>query len=74
MRGAMGEGAQLSKDRRDREQERLKRDVDRLVREEEEKRAAETERRGEELREAWRRHHPQEGRDEHDRPKKSGLS
>jgi hypothetical protein len=45
-------------DRRDREQERLKRDVDRLMQEEEKERRAETERRGEELRQAWRQRHP----------------
>ncbi len=53
-------------EREDREQERLQR-------EEEKKRRAETERRGDELREAWRQHHPQEER-EKDRPKKGRPS
>ena len=42
-------------DRRDRER-------DRATREEENKRRAEMERRGEELREAWRKHHPERDR------------
>lgn len=50
------------RDRRDRER-------DRVTREEENKRLAETERRGEQLKEAWRQHHPEEDR-EKDRPKK----
>jgi hypothetical protein len=47
-------------DRRNRDQDKLKQEVDRRVHKEEEERRAETERRGEELREAWRRNHPQE--------------
>ncbi len=43
-------------DRRDRER-------DWATWEEESKRRAETERRGEELREAWRKHHPERGRE-----------
>ncbi len=43
----------MKKEPRDVEQERFVR--------EEEKRLAETERRGEELREAWRRRHPERG-------------
>ena len=62
-------------DRRNRDQDRIKREVDRLVHEEEEECRAETERRGEELREAWRRNHPQEGEDrEHDRRKRGRPS
>jgi len=62
-------------DRRNRDQDRIKREVDRLVHEEEEERRAETERRGEELREAWRRNHPQEGEDrEQDRRKRGRPS
>ena len=53
-------------DRRDRER-------DRRIREEEEERRATTERRGEELREAWRQHHPQ-GEREKQRPKKGEAS
>ena len=43
--------------------ERRHREHERLIREEEENRRAETERRGEELREAWRQHHPREKRE-----------
>ena len=46
------------------------RERDRLIREEEEERRAATERRGEELREAWRKHHPREGERAKERPKK----
>jgi hypothetical protein len=49
--------------RRDREQERL----EKLEQEEEDERRAETQRRGEQLREAWRQHHPQEEDREKDR-------
>lgn len=48
-------------DRRDREKRKW---------EAEEERRAATERRGEELREAWRKHHPQEEEREKERPKK----
>ena len=53
-----------------------RRNRNRLVYEkEEEERRAETERRGEELREAWRRNHPQEGEDrEQDRRKRQNVS
>ena len=59
---------------RERERDRAARDKDRerdrAIREEEEKRRSETERRGEQLREAWRQHHPEEdsekGRPEYD--------
>ena len=54
------------RDRRDRER-------DRVTREEENDRRVETERRGEELREAWRKHHPEQGR-ESDRPEKDRPS
>ena len=50
------------KDRRD--EDREKRAEDRRARDEEDERRAETERRGEQLREAWRKHHPREGRGE----------
>ena len=50
--------------------DRQHREHDRLIREEEEERRAATERRGEELREAWRKHHPREGEHEKERPKK----
>lgn len=51
-------------DRRDEERESIRR-------EEEERRREERERRGEELREAWRRHHPSESeRDKDSWPKK----
>jgi hypothetical protein len=59
-------------DRRNREQDRLNREVDRLKREEDDERRADTERRGEQLRQAWREHHPQEEPEE-DRPKKGGA-
>jgi hypothetical protein len=55
------------KDRRD--EDREKRAEDRRARDEEDERRAETERRGEQLREAWRKHHPQRG---HDQPKGGG--
>ena len=51
------------KDRRDEDREKRARDH-RARDEEEEERRAETDRRGEQLREAWRKHHPQAGRDE----------
>ena len=53
-----------------------RRNRNRLVYEkEEEERRAETELRGEELREAWRRNHPQEGEDrEQDRRKRGRPS
>ena len=50
---------------RDREQ----RARERRARDEEDERRAATERRGEQLREAWRKHHPREGRDEPKRKK-----
>jgi hypothetical protein len=50
------------KDRR--AEDREKRAEDRRARDEEDERRAETDRRGEQLREAWRKHHPQAGRDE----------
>jgi hypothetical protein len=50
---------------RDREQ----RARDRRARDEEGERRAATERRGEQLREAWRKHHSREGRDEPKREK-----
>ena len=61
----------------DRQLERRLRDLSRLImrheRDKEEARRAETERRGEELKEAWRQHHPmQEGG--RNRPKKGGWS
>ena len=43
---------------RDRDRER-----DRVAQDDEEERRAATERRGEELREAWRKHHPERGRE-----------
>jgi len=61
----------------DRQLERRLRDLSRLImryeRDKEEARRAETERRGEELKEAWRQHHPMQ---EHgrNRPKKGGWS
>jgi hypothetical protein len=57
------------KDRRRRDEEREKRARDRQARDEEDERRAETERRGEQLREAWRKHHPQRGRGEPKRGK-----
>jgi len=61
----------------DRQLERRLRDLSRLImryeRDKDEGRRAETERRGEELKEAWRQHHPmQEGG--RNRPKKGGWS
>jgi hypothetical protein len=50
------------KDRRD--EDREKRARDRRERDEEDERHAETDRRGEQLREAWRKHHPRGGRGE----------
>jgi hypothetical protein len=55
------------KDRRD--EDREKRAEGRRARDEEDERRAETERRGEQLREAWRKHHPQERRGEPKRGK-----
>jgi hypothetical protein len=49
-------------DRRD--EDRQKRARDHRARDEADERRAETERRGEQLREAWRKHHPQGGRGE----------
>ena len=49
-------------DRRD--EDREKRAEDRRARDEEDERRAETDRRGEQLREAWRKHHPRGGCDE----------
>ena len=49
------------------------RDRDRQERDAEDERNAERERRGEELREAWRRNHPEE-EDEKSRPKKARPS
>jgi hypothetical protein len=46
------------------------RDEERRRAEDEERRRVEKERRGEELREAWRRHHPMESEDEKGRPRK----
>jgi hypothetical protein len=56
-------------DRKDRER-------DRAIQEEEEKRRAETERRGEQLREAWRQHHPEDPEEDREkaRPKKGRPS
>ncbi len=51
-------------DRRDDERERIEREEDK------EWLRVERERRGEELREAWRRHHPSESEDEKGWPKK----
>jgi hypothetical protein len=47
-----------------RDEDREKRARDHRARDEEDERLAETERRGEQLREAWRKHHPQGLRDE----------
>ena len=49
--------------RRTREEDRRLRDEDRRARDEEDERRAETERRGDQLKEGWRRRHPQGGRD-----------
>ena len=57
------------KDRRRRDEDREKRARDRRAQDEEDERRAATERRGEQLREAWRKHHPREGRDEPKREK-----
>ncbi len=46
------------------DRDRKQRARDRRARDEEDERRAATERRGEQLREAWRKHHPREGRDE----------
>ena len=59
--------------RRDRDRDRAERDRDRARREEENERRAATERRGEELREAWRQHHPKEERGK-GRPKRGRPS
>ena len=56
-------------DKARRDEDREKRARDHRARDEEDERRAETERRGEQLREAWRKHHPQEGRDESKRKK-----
>ena len=56
-----------NEDRRD--EDREKRAQDHRARDEADERRAETERRGEQLREAWRKHHPQEGRGESKRGK-----
>jgi hypothetical protein len=65
------------RERRDRERDRdlrdRDRDRDRTVWEEEEERRIETERRGEQLKEAWRQHHP-EREPEKGRAKKRGPS
>ena len=47
-----------------RNDDREKRARDWHARDEEDERRAATERRGEQLREAWRKHHPQRGSDE----------
>jgi hypothetical protein len=61
----------------DRQLERRLRDLSRLImryeRDTAEARRAETERRGEELKEAWRQHHPMRER-RRNRPKKGGAS
>ncbi len=54
------------RDRKDREK-------DKVARDEENERRAETDRRGEELREAWRKRHPEADR-EKSRPKKDGAA
>jgi hypothetical protein len=56
-------------DRRRRDEDREKRARDWHARDEEDERRAATERRGEQLREAWRKHHPQGGRDDPKRGK-----
>jgi hypothetical protein len=69
-------GRELDRER-DRERDQAARDRDRerdrAIQEEEEKQRDETARRGEQLKEAWRQHHPREG-DEKDRPKKGGSA
>jgi seryl-tRNA synthetase len=70
---AKGHPRALNEDRRlERRLRDLARWIMRAEREEDEQRAA-TERQGEELREAWRQHHPQEEREE-SRPKKGRPS
>ncbi len=59
----------MSDEDRRRDDGREKRARDRQARDEEDERRAATERRGEQLREAWRKHHPQGGRDEPKREK-----
>ena len=54
-------------DRQRPDEDREERARDRREPDEEEERSAETERRGEQLREGWRRHHPQGGRDKPER-------
>lgn len=58
----------------DRRLERRLRDLSRWImraeQEEEDEQRADIERRGEELREAWRQHHPQGGKRQEGRPKK----
>ena len=66
-------------DRKDRERDRGLRDQDRKrdrdIRDEETERRAETERRGEQLREAWRKRHPEkEGPKKEGRPGGGGTS
>jgi hypothetical protein len=51
-------------DKDSRDEDRAKRARDRRARDEEDERRAATERRGEQLGEAWRRHHSQGERDE----------
>ena len=58
---------------RDRDLRDCDRERGRVIREEEDERRAETERRSEQLREAWRRRHP-EREDDKDRPKKERSS
>ena len=52
-----------------RDEDREKRSRDWRAQDEEDERRAQTERRGEQLREAWRRRHPQGGRDKPKRGK-----
>jgi len=67
-----GDPEALNEDRRlERRLWELTRLIMRAEQEEKDQSRAETERRGEELREAWRKHHPAEGHDK-DRPKKDG--
>lgn len=78
-------GGSVKRDRRDRELDREQdrerdramrdrdRERDRATHEEEKKRRDETQRRGEQLREAWRQHHPGEDR-EKDQPKNGGTA
>ncbi|MBA4115886.1 MAG: hypothetical protein H0X71_05495 [Rubrobacter sp.] len=57
----------MSRDRRDRER-------DRDARDEENERRVETDRQGEELREAWRRRHPEEDREKGRPAERDGSS